>query len=48
MTVRQSEVLIVKFFTIDGLSSSSIADCDVTRLEHEARDDSMEFGTRVV
>jgi len=45
--VLQLEVLVGEFITIDRLSTSAIALCEVTSLNHEVLDDTVEAGTLV-
>ena len=40
--VFKDEVFVFKFGTIDGLSSSAVMISEVSSLDHEARNDSME------
>lgn len=41
------EVLVGKLFAVDGLASRTVAACEVTTLEHELRNDSVELATLV-
>lgn len=41
------EVLIVEFDTVDTLSASSVASCEITSLDHELLDHTMETGALV-
>lgn len=40
----QLEVLVLKLVTIDGLPTGAIASCEVTSLNHEIFDDTVERG----
>ena len=42
------EILIIEFGTIDRLSSSSIMICEISTLDHEIRDDSVESTSFIV
>jgi len=42
--VLDLEVLVLELFTVDGLSTSAVATCEVTTLEHEVWDDTVELG----
>ena len=46
--VLHQEVLVLEFFTIDRLSTSSISSCKVSTLSHELSDDTMEARSLVV
>jgi len=43
--VLELEVLIWELLAIDGLSTSAIALCEITALDHESRDNTMEVGS---
>jgi len=45
--VLELEVLICEFLAVDGLSTSSVAPGEVTTLEHELGDDTVERGTLI-
>ena len=40
-----SEILIIKFLTIDGLATSTIMACEVTTLAHKSQDYSVKAGS---
>ena len=44
----QLEVLVVKLLTINGLTSSSVSGSEVSSLDHEVGDNTMEDGALVV
>lgn len=46
-SVLQDEVLVTEFFTIDGLATSAIVVCEITSLQHEVGDHSVEGGALV-
>jgi len=46
-SVLEFEVLVSELVTVDGLSSSSVATGEVTTLDHEVLDDTVEFGSLV-
>jgi len=48
LLVLELEVLIVKLFTVDALSTSAIASGEITTLDHKRLDDSVEGGALVV
>jgi len=48
LLVLEFEVLIVKLFAVDALSTSAIACSEITTLNHKRLDDSVEGGTLVV
>ena len=48
LSVLDSEVLISEFFSIDGLSSSTVAGGEISTLSHELSNDSVESATFVV
>lgn len=48
LVVLQLEVLIIKLSTVDGFTTSTISSGEVTTLEHELRDHSVEVATLVV
>lgn len=45
--VLQHEILISKLLAVDGLASSAIVICEVTSLQHEVGDDTVEGGPLV-
>jgi len=45
--VSELEVLILKLLAVDGFAAGAVATGEVTALEHEVRDDTMELGSRV-
>jgi len=47
LLVGELEVLVGELLTIDGLATSAVATGEVTTLEHEVRDDTVELGARV-
>ena len=43
----QGEVLVLKFVSVDGFASGTVASSEVTTLAHEVGDDTMEGGSLV-